>query len=1586
MRNQIKKDVFSYFLIGDDHLLVQCAEIILTNGHIILGIISPLEAAKKLASIHEINYFDSLDAATDALSTITFDYLFSIVNSYILPVELLNRAQKLSINFHNAPLPRYAGVHALSWAILNNEPYHGVTWHVMNDIIDGGDILKQILFPIDPHETALSLSVKCYEHALSLFEELINEIGNQDLKKIEQYHPFRSYHNFNQKPQGNGWISWNTSSINIDRIIRALDLGHYHHNRFTLPKIQLGNKVFIIGKLHVLDVPSVLTPGTLIKICPDAWHISTTTCNVSLEQLVTVDGKTIPLDLIVNAYQLKEGDKLPSPTQHQLAQYQNFSEHYASRELFWVRQLTEFRPTLLPFQPQNLKHFTDTSLTSVAKITFSSEQISQWEALISQDCNSTDILLTALLIYLHRMDTKEQLGIWLHVSQGPHVESEVTHFFSPLVPFTLCLDSSHSFYETVCNVREMSRLIKSKFTFQRDVYYRYPELSSIEHDKYHVALLIGNDKELADKLLLIPAFVVITISSDTNEITWWVTKPLIEQEPNLQLIIEASTQHLHFLLKSLNYTFQLPLFQLSMVDQQEYRTIVKNWNATSSAYPNNKTISQVFEDQVLVSPNDTAVIYGKKSITYYELNQKANQLASYLKKYNLLPNSFAAICTSQELHLIIGILAILKTGAAYIPIDASYPKQHIKFLLEDSKPSVLLASHKLSDWINHECNLLNIPIILFNSIAEELDHEPINNLNLNKITAKDLAYIIYTSGTTGKPKGVMVPHQGVIRLVKNTNYIKISEQDKVAQAASISFDAATFEIWGALLNGATLIAIPHATLLDISKFSLFLEKHAITILWLTSALFNQYASQNTSMFKYLSYLLVGGDVLNKERILSVLTCEQGSPASILNGYGPTENTTFTTTYHITEKDKKHESIPIGKPIANSLVYVLDKHLRPVPIGAIGELYTGGDGLALGYLNRPDLTDEKFITNPFCNKVGSKLYKTGDMVRWMPDGNIEYIGRQDNQVKIRGFRVELEAIQTHLLHHSAISQCSLQAHESDKHGKVLVAYIICKNEISDNDLKSFLAQQLPTYMIPSFFVRINRMPLTANGKVNFAKLPKPDFTKSVPNKDGVSPVTPLEKSLATLWRNLLGCTLINIDDSFFDLGGHSLLITQLILHVKDTYKIDLPLHVFLNNPTIAHLAQLIEGDSTKNTAVIYDHDMLKDRFLDQKIKFQEVPHSHFPPRAILLTGATGFLGAHILYDLYHASKSKIYCLIRASDKKDATNRIDLSLAKYQLPLQCNERIIPLLGDLTQPQLGLSNYQFNFISQEIDSIIHNGAAVNHLYNYELLRAANVLSTIEIIQLATKYKKKPIHYVSTLSAASNFIDDSNCIIEDFMDPSQSTLGPLDGYSQTKWVSEQLLTEISQQGLIVNIYRPGWIVGDSHSGAISAENNHLLRLLKGCIQLKVAPNWDVALDLLPVDTISTLITGMALRANIKNSVFNLINPSKIFWKELIQYINQRGYPVVLIDSTTWKEKHLKYIGKENALYSFYPLYINTHEGDWMNELSHISRAKSYNTSKYFVDIGQNVPSINKHLLDIYFNYLESQGFINPTQINQTA
>ena len=1563
-------------MIGDDHLLPKCVEILLERGHTILGIISPLAESQKLATQHHIDYFGSLSSAQLTLSTTSFDYLFSIVNSSILTEKIISSAKKLAINFHNAPLPRYAGVHAPSWAILNDEKNHGVTWHLMTNCIDGGDILKQAIFSIDPHETGLSLNLKCYQYAVTTFKELINDIERKAIAPISQNSNQRSYYNFNQKPLGNGWISWDNSAESIERVVRALDLGHHHHNRLAAPKLKLGNNTFIISKLQQIEELSNEPPGTIVKILSGSWYIATQTTMIRIDQLHSLDGRSCTLDTIALDYNLYNGYQLPSPTLPQLTQYERFSSDCARWEPFWVRELITINHSALPFLSPHQHHNECDEINCLGHLSLS-KKIFDGETWISPDTHPIDILLTGLFIYLYRMESNDQMGIGFGVSTTQQEEQTFQEFFTPLVPFSITFESQLTFYEALQLVKKQRAIIEGRLTFAKDVFYRYPELLQTDRAEYHIAVIIDNKATLNKTINHIKAPLIITIASDSNELTWWSRKSLISQEGPLVNIIQNSIGHLQTLLESLPDNKDSSISKLPLLTHKELQAILHNLSKTALTPSGNKTIVEAFENQVCATPNNVALIYEYESLTYNELNKKANQLARYLQKKGLSANTFGAICTTQEVHLIIGILAILKTGAAYIPIDRNYPTQHIRFLLSDSKPKILLASIKPEATVQDDCTKQNTSILLFQTIAPFISNEDENNLQHIQITPETLAYVIYTSGTTGKPKGVMVPHRGVVRLVNNTNYIQIHTHDRMAQAASVSFDAATFEIWGALLNGATLIAIPHSTLLNISKFSEFLDKNAITILWLTSALFNQYAEKNPGLFKQLTYLLVGGDVLNKERIMSVLDCTDGSPHYILNGYGPTENTTFTTTHLISQQDKHLSTIPIGKPITNTSVYILDEYLQPVPLGAVGELYSGGEGLALGYLNRPELTKEKFIDNPFGNTKEAKLYKTGDMVRWMPNATIEYLGRRDSQIKIRGFRVEPSAIQAHLLHHQAISQCVVTAHELDMQTKVLVAYIVCTEEISDKEIQSFLAHELPSYMIPNFFMRLNELPLTTNGKINHNKLPPIDYSKSIRTSDYVAPETTLEKSLTTLWSKLLATKNISVDDNFFDLGGHSLLITQLILQIKDKYQIDLSLHKFLYNPTVRHLGNLIENNNNLASISSENHNLLTDRIFPKDIRVNGLKHSETTPKFILLTGASGFLGAHLLHALYHATTAKIYCLVRETHDLSATSRINSNLAKYQFNLTCDERIIPLAGDLSLPKLGLSNTQFSDLTNQIDMIYHNGAAVHHLYNYDLLRTANVCSTLELIRLASKNKIKSIHYISTLSAASMHLNAENCIIEDFIHTNTAQHYPLDGYSQSKWVSEQLLAEASHQGIPLKIYRPGWIMGQSHSGTIEAENNHLLMLIKGCIQLGVAPNWHVTLDILPVDIISQLITCISLDVKNSSNVFNIVNPNTISWIDLISYLNNRGYDIRLIDPIIWKEKHLMSIDPENALYALYALYVNAQESDWMKDLSNICRANSHNTENALNTYQLTAPEIDKNLLNTYFDYLEQNNFI---------
>lgn len=1585
----MEKKLVTCYLIGEDRLLLECAEILLSYNHSILGIISPLPAAEEFSIQKKIPYFLKVSDAVPILSVTAFDYLFSIINGTVLPLSLLEQAKCMAINYHNGPLPRYAGLHAPSWAILHNERVHGVTWHQMVKDIDAGAILKQAPIEIEADETGLSLSVKCYQEALNTFKELVYEISFQQLRPIPQNLENRSYFDYCQKPMNGGWISWHDSAETIDRMCRALNLGQHHRNRFSLPKFNIGKNFFLILQLHILDEENSHAPGTLVEITAQYWQIATKTRVVQLEQILSFHNETVNFIELAERFHLKKGSVLPPISEKSRLEYKYFCEVYAIHELFWVRQEKSFIPATLPFQTLSLSPEKNYPLKQVAMFNASTLFSFPTNEYPNNPCN---ILFAALYIYLYRLGNKEKFGVGFSHPLLQQLPEAIKPLFAQIIPFSFQLNEDLTVEETLKEFFDRLLKFDKHLSFSRDIFVRYPELSSNLQSFYPITVMIGHEKGFLKRIHHINSSVVVTISN-TYKIQWFSR----EKNDDLDTILRNSIQHLPILIASMLEHPTMLISQLPLLSAKESSQLLMTWNKTQISPSQNKSVVQLFVEQVQKTPEQIALSYEGQVLSYQALNDQSNQFARLLQKNGLSAGQHVVICTNQEIHLIVGLLAILKIGAAYVPIDTNYPSSHIQFILSDSSATVAIASKSLKAKMQICCDNQNVPLIIFENFIKSASAESSENLNLASVDPDSLAYIIYTSGTTGKPKGVMIPHRGIVRLVNSTNYIKITKNDRIAQAASISFDAATFEIWGALLNGATLVAVPHATLVNVTQFSQFLIKKKITVLWLTSALFNQYASVKPSMFATLSYLLIGGDILNAEQVMRVLRCEKGAPRQILNGYGPTENTTFTTTYLIKARKEGYQSIPIGKPIANSTVYILDKYLRPTPIGAPGELYTGGAGVALGYLNRPEITTARFIPNLFDSSAETLLYKTGDIVRWMPDGNIEYLSRQDNQIKIRGFRVELEAVCTVLLHHEAVDQCAVRVCENEKQQKSIVAYLVLKHECPMINIKQYMASQLPKYMIPSFFIRIDKIPLTLNGKVDFEKLPAPDSSTNTLTSEYVAPQTQTEKEIEKIWSELFELDQIGIHDSFFDLGGHSLMVSQLVLKVKEQLLYDLSLQQFLEKPTIFHLAQLIEiNEEIKPSSFMahwkFDIELnlphclrvtKPNIFSDFPSKrerepnfLQELEAANVQPKALLLTGANGFLGANLLKQLYQLTSATIYCLVRGANLEDAKNKLQKSIELYDLHFEDKERIQLLVGDLGKPYLGLPIEEFMVLAEKIDIIYHNGAAVHHLYSYEMLRAANVLSVKEILKLATIKKLIPIHYISTLSAASNYLDNFNSIIEDFI-YSHPNPPPEDGYSQTKWIAEQILAKAHQQQIPIKIYRPAWILGDSISGLIAAEQNHLLRLIKGCCQLGYAPSWDIELDILPVDYVGQMIVKTSLNTKIPYSLFNLVNTNKLSWKELITYLNQRGYNMQLISPNAWQKKLLTEMSPESTLYSLLTLYINQSDNVWMEKLDRISSANNQNTHYAFQANGMKFPFINKQLLDNYFNFLEKRGFL---------
>ena len=614
--------------------------------------------------------------------------------------------------------------------------------------------------------------------------------------------------------------------------------------------------------------------------------------------------------------------------------------------------------------------------------------------------------------------------------------------------------------------------------------------------------------------------------------------------------------------------------ELPLMSEAERRQVLVDWNATATPYPREGTVHGLFEEQVEKSPDADALVFGRDRLSYRELNERANQVAAYLRARGVGPETFVGLCLDRSFEMVVGLLGILKAGGAYLPLDPAYPRERLAFMMEDTGAPVVLTRESL---------LGILPEGRFERVRLDGDWPAIaresGENRESPVTATNLAYGIYTSGSTGEPKAVPVPHRGVLRLVLHTNYANFGPQETFVQLAPVSFDASTFEIWGALLHGAKCVLFPEKTPTP-EELGTLLKTEKVTTLWLTASLFNAVIDAQPTVLSEVRHLLIGGEALSIDHVRRGL--EMLPETQIINGYGPTESTTFTCCYPIPrDLPSSRTSVPIGRPIANTRVYLLDRFFRPVPIGVSGELYIGGDGLARGYWGAPDLTGQKFIPDPFASDRAGRIYRTGDRARYLADGNIEYLGRLDSQVKIRGHRIEPGEIEAVLRRHPAVRNVAVIARDDDPQDRRLVAYVVTDEDRPPDtaDLRAFLAARLPAYMVPSAFIPMDSLPLTPSGKLDRRALPAAGRDRTASGR-ATPPRDAREAGLVKIWEEVLGVQSIGIDDNFFDLGGHSLLAIRFSSRVRDAFQVDLPLRTIFEAPTIAGLSKIIESEAQR----------------------------------------------------------------------------------------------------------------------------------------------------------------------------------------------------------------------------------------------------------------------------------------------------------------------------------------------------------------------------------------------------------------------
>jgi amino acid adenylation domain-containing protein len=628
--------------------------------------------------------------------------------------------------------------------------------------------------------------------------------------------------------------------------------------------------------------------------------------------------------------------------------------------------------------------------------------------------------------------------------------------------------------------------------------------------------------------------------------------------------IDRLMGHYKQLLEAISTDPERRLSELPLLTSAE-RTQLSTWNETTTAYPK-RCIQELFETQAEQQGSSLAVRCGEEQLSYAELNERANQLAHHLRARGVGPETLVGICLERSLEMVVGLLGIVKAGGAYLPLDANYPAERLAYMLHDAQPLLLLTHTKFLPQFSH----VDLKVICLDVAADLLAREPSHNPSC-ETALENLAYVMYTSGSTGYPKGVSVMQRNVVRLVKENNYASLNANEVFLQFAPLTFDASTLEVWGPLLNGAQLVVFPpYAPTLE--ELGRTIEENNVSTLWLTAGLFHQLVDERPQSLTTVRQLLAGGDVLSVPHVEKALRFMNGN--RLINGYGPTENTTFTCCHLI--KSSGNRSIPIGRPLANTQVYVLDANYQPVPVGVPGELYVGGDGLARGYLNRPDQTAERFVPNVFSATPGARLYRTGDVGRYLPDGELEFIHRVDQQVKIRGFRIEPGEIENVLGQHPDVAECAVTALADHAGEKFLAAYVVVPEDrnLDVSDLRSYLRAKLPEYMMPAAFVFIDALPLTDNGKVDRSALPALD-RPTLKSEEYVGPRTATERALTEIWTRALHLERVGVFDNFFELGGNSLTATRVMSRVCSMLNVELPLRALFESPTIADFAQVVE---------------------------------------------------------------------------------------------------------------------------------------------------------------------------------------------------------------------------------------------------------------------------------------------------------------------------------------------------------------------------------------------------------------------------
>lgn len=933
-----------------------------------------------------------------------------------------------------------------------------------------------------------------------------------------------------------------------------------------------------------------------------------------------------------------------------------------------------------------------------------------------------------------------------------------------------------------------------------------------------------------------------------------------------RLTIERMAGHLQTLLEAIVINPDGLVDQLPLLTADEQHHLVVQWNQTTADHPRGRCVHELFREQAKRTPRAIALVQDHRQVTYEELEARSNQLGHYLRSLGVGPEVIVGLYVERSVEMLTGMLGILKAGGAYLPLDPTYPNERLNFMLKDSSVSLLLTQTGLAGKL---ADHLARAVVLdkgWESIASASTEPPEKGVN-----PQALAYVIYTSGSTGTPKAVGMPHEPLCNhMAWMIEHFGFSSSDVVLQKTPLSFDASVWEVFAPLLCGARLILARPDGHRDPAYLCRTILKEQVSILQLVPSILRVLVAEpEFERCRSLKGLFSGGESLStqlKDRMLDCLDVR------LHNLYGPTEACIQTVVHSCGRGDINGAvSVPIGRPVRNTQLYVLDARMQPVPIGVPGELYIGGVQVGRGYLGRPDSTVQRFVADLFGNP-GSRLYRTGDLVRYLPDGNLEFLGRIDSQVKIRGYRIELEEIEAQLARLEQVKEVAVVVREDVPGEPWVVAYLTQHDQanLSTEELRAHLRAVLPEYMVPGAFVVLENLPLAPNGKLNRRALPVPAIDAYATQKYE-APQGDVETALARLWQEFLHAPRVGRDDNFFELGGHSLLAVQVLFKINAAFSSSLKLTDLYRNSTIRELATRIEAGAAEHDFV----DLSQEAVLRDGIvaKAGHLPESE---EVVLLTGATGFVGRFLLAQLLRDTRAAIHCLVRTPSKDQALLSLRTTLAKWDLWRdEFEPRILAVPCDLRRPYLGIDGSMYEVLSKSVDTIYHCATSMNHLETYEMAKAANVESARELLEFATKERPKLINYVSTLGVFSPSSDGARVVHE--MSSIDQERHPISsGYTASKWVAEKIFMKASERGIPCNIFRLGLIWADTHLGRFDERQREYMVLKSALLSGVGIQNYQYDTDPVPVDHAARAMVFLASRHRDGRGIFHIASSSQ--------------------------------------------------------------------------------------------------------------